>query len=183
MNKNIYIVGVPRSGKTTLAKMIKNKYKYLNILSFEAIRNGFIKSQPTLNMESKHSLSRKEILPSFVFEFIKWNYKITCCGSIIEGDFTNIETIVNNNNENDKIICLGFSGRTLDEIVNFIMKNDTENDYTKNWNKEKLKKHFEDIQKMDLKYMEQCRKHNIDYYDTFNDRNKALQNITKEVEK
>lgn len=60
--KNIYIVGIPRSGKSTLSKMIKSKYPEMNIISFEAIRNGFIKSQPDLNMGNRHSKARQEIL-------------------------------------------------------------------------------------------------------------------------
>ena len=55
--KNIYIVGVPRTGKTTLTKLIKQEIPQVNLISFEAIRNGFIKSQPELNMGSKKSNS------------------------------------------------------------------------------------------------------------------------------
>ena len=42
--KNIYIVGVPRSGKSTLAKLIKEKYPIYNQFSFEAIRNDVFKN-------------------------------------------------------------------------------------------------------------------------------------------
>ena len=44
--KNIYIIGVPRTGKSTLSKLIKAKYPEFNIVSFEAVRNGFIKAFP-----------------------------------------------------------------------------------------------------------------------------------------
>ena len=40
--KSIYICGIPRSGKTTLTKKIKEKYPNYNLFSFEAIRNAFI---------------------------------------------------------------------------------------------------------------------------------------------
>ena len=64
--KNIIITGIPRSGKTTLSKLIKEKYPEYNIISFEAIRNGFIKSQPGLKMGNRNSEARKEILPDFI---------------------------------------------------------------------------------------------------------------------
>lgn len=85
--KNICIVGIPRSGKSTLSKIIKSKYPEMNMISFEAIRNGFIKSQPELNMENRNSLARQEILPEFLVEFTYWNQIITSYGSIVEGSF------------------------------------------------------------------------------------------------
>ena len=57
--KNIIITGVARSGKTTLSKLIKEKYPKYNIISFEAIRNGFIKSHPDLRMGNRNSEARK----------------------------------------------------------------------------------------------------------------------------
>lgn len=59
--KNIYIIGTPRSGKTTLARLIKEKYPIYNQISFEAVRNGFIETQPELNMNNRNSLARKNI--------------------------------------------------------------------------------------------------------------------------
>ena len=59
--KNIYIIGVPRSGKTTLAHLLKEEYPTFNLISFEAIRNAFIKTQPQLQMDRRESPARKEI--------------------------------------------------------------------------------------------------------------------------
>ena len=58
--KNIYIIGVARTGKSTLSKLIKEKYPVYNQISFEAIRNGFIESQPDLNMDNRNSEARKK---------------------------------------------------------------------------------------------------------------------------
>ena len=63
------------------------------MLSFEAIRNGFIKSLPELNMGNRNNNGRKEILPGFIVEFANWNYEITGCSNIIEGSFTDFKTI------------------------------------------------------------------------------------------
>ena len=42
--KNIYVVGVARSGKSTLTRLIKERFPMYNQFSFEAIRNGFIET-------------------------------------------------------------------------------------------------------------------------------------------
>lgn len=181
--KNIFIVGVPRSGKTTLSKIIKLKYPKFNIISFEAIRNGYIKTQPDLNMENRNSISRKEILPQFIIEFVHWNNDIYNFGNIVEGDFADIETIVNNITDQDIVICLGFNGRKIDDVVNRIKENDTKEDYTSNWTKEHIKKHFYDITQKDIDNFELCKKYGIEYFDTFNNREEVFQNILKYLEK
>lgn len=74
--KNIFIVGIARSGKSTLSGLIKEKYFFYNQFSFEAIRNSFIKTQPELNVNNRNSDARKNILPVHIVEFVHWNKEI-----------------------------------------------------------------------------------------------------------
>lgn len=180
--KNIYIIGVPRSGKSTLSRIIKSKYPEMNIISFEAIRNGFIKAQPTLNMGNRNSNARKEILPPFVVEFVYWNNIITGYGNIVEGSFSDIKTLKKLINNEDIIVCLGLGKRNIQEIVNGIKMYDNENDYTKHWTEEQIKKHFYDITEKDYENYELCKKYNIKYFDTFNNREDVFLNILKYIE-
>lgn len=166
--KNIYIVGVPRTGKSTLSKLIKEKYPIYNQLSFEAIRNGFIESQPELNMGNRNSEARKNILPKYITTFASWNNKILSAPTLIEGDFCSVETLSNILDENDLIICLGFSKRNIDEIIKGIRENDTEIDYTKNWNDKKIKKHFYDIVENDNRPVRKLKVVEIFWYRWYN---------------
>ena len=179
--KNIYIIGVPRTGKTTLTKLIKKEIPQVNLISFEAIRNGFIKSQPELNMENRDSEARKVILPSFICEFVNWNEEITNYNTLIEGDFANIECIIKNTRDQDIIICLGFNGRSLEKIIDGIIKNDTETDYTKHWTRDQIEAHFYDIVQKDIKNIENCKKYNISYYDTFENRQEIFLRIVNSI--
>lgn len=181
--KNIYIVGVPRTGKSTLSKLIKEKYPIYNQLSFEAIRNGFIESQPELNMGNRNSEARKNILPKYITTFASWNNKILSAPTLIEGDFCSVETLSNILDENDLIICLGFSKRNIDEIIKGIRENDTEIDYTKNWNDKKIKKHFYDIVENDNVNYNYCIKNNIKYYDTYTNRKEVFIEILNNLDK
>lgn len=180
--KNIYIIGIPRSGKSTLSRKIKSKYPEMNIISFEAIRNGFTKSQPNLNMENRNSNARQEILPQFIVEFVYWNYIITGSGNIVEGSFSDVKTIKNLINSEDIIICLGLGRRNIHEIISEMKKHDNENDYTKHWTEEQIKKHFYDITEKDKKNYKHCKKFNIEYFDTFNNREDVFLNILEYIE-
>ncbi len=181
--KNIYIIGVPRSGKSTLSKIVKSKYPDMNVISFEAVRNGFIKSQPNLNMENRNSRARQEILPQFLIEFVHWNYIISGYGNIVEGSFSDISTIIEHKNSEDIILCLGLGKRNIQEIIDGIKMHDDENDYTKNWTDEQIKKHFYDITEKDKENYELCKKYNIEYFDTYKDRNEVFSDVLIYIEK
>lgn len=58
----------------------------------------------------------------------------------------------------------------------------SENDYTKNWSKEQIKKHFFDIVESDKENYETCQKYNIKYFDTYNNREEVFQNILSYIE-
>ena len=179
--KNIYIIGVPRTGKSTLSKLIKEKYPIYNQLSFEAIRNGFIESQPDLNMGNRNSEARSDILPKFITTVASWNNKILLAPTLIEGDFCSAPKLLSLLDENDLIICLGHGGRNIDEILKGIRENDTNADYTKSWSEEKIKQHFYDIVKNDNLNYDYCIKNNIRYYDTYINRKEVFMQILNDI--
>lgn len=74
---NVYIVGVATTGKSTLAKRLKEAFPRFNVVSFEAVRNGFMRTQPELKMGNRESAARWEILPQYLVEFAEWNEKLT----------------------------------------------------------------------------------------------------------
>lgn len=181
--KNIYIIGVPRTGKSTLSKMIKLKYPSMNLISFEAVRNGFIKSQPNLDMGNRKSDARQNILPQFLVEFVYWNNIITGYGNIVEGSFSNVDTIKKLINGEDIVICLGLGKRKIETIIEEMRKHDKENDYTKNWTDEQIKKHFYDITEKDRENDEPSQKLDIEYFDTFQNREEVFSNILEYLDK
>ena len=181
--KNIYIIGVPRSGKSTLSKLIKEKYPIYNQISFETIRNGFIESQPELNMGNRNSEARRQILPKYIITFAEWNNRILSYPTLIEGDFCSIEELVKLIKSEDLIICLGLGRRNMEEIINGIRKNDTSSDYTNKWTDGQIEKHFHDIIKKDSINYNYCLKNNIKYYDTYTNRNEVFDQILSNIEK
>lgn len=179
--RNIYIIGVPRSGKSTLSKLIKKQNPVYNQISFEAIRNAFIESQSELNMGNRNSSARKNILPKHIVSFSSWNNKILSTPTLVEGSFCTIDVLSNLVDKNDLIICLGLGCRNIDQIVSGIKKNDKEDDYTKTWTDEQIKKHFYDIEINDKINYDYCLKNDINYYDTYENRNKVFEKILSDI--
>lgn len=175
--KNIYIVGVPRSGKTSLARIIKEKYPVYNQIVFEAVRNGFIDTQAELNMEDRTSEARKIILPKHIVTMASWNNKISNNPTLVEGSFCTVQQLFDLVSSDDLIICLGLGCRSLDEIVSGIIENDSDDDYSKSWSFEKLKKHFYNIEEEDKNNYDFCMSNSIKYYDTYLDREKVFSEV------
>jgi len=177
MKKNIYIIGVPRSGKSTLAKLIKEKFPIYNQFVFEAVRNGFIETQPELDMGNRNSIARNTILPKHIVTFALWNSKISNMPSLVEGSFCTVDQLADLVDEDDLLICLGLGCRTLDEIICGIISHDKESDYTSKWSKEQIQKHFYNIVDEDKINYAYCIKNNVKYYDTYQNREKVFSEI------
>ena len=92
--KNIYILGVPRSGKTTFSILLKKELEDYSLISLDAVRNAFHYSLPELEMINRQSYSRKNILPRYIAEFVRWNHDISKNACIVEGGIINLDDII-----------------------------------------------------------------------------------------
>lgn len=167
--KNIYIIGVPRSGKTTLTKLIKNQFNYYNEFSFQSI----ISSLKIINVTDEKRLAK------FITHFVNANSVLSGYPCLIEGTFTDIKTLDELKNPDDIIICLGLGCRNLEQVVEGLEDHDIASDYTYQLTKDEKSKKFADIPNKDLFNYIYCKEHtkNIYYFDTYNHREKVFNNI------
>ncbi len=164
---SIFIIGVPSTGKSSLAKNIKEWCPTVNVFSFEAIRNGFIKSMPDLQMNDRNSKAREDILPEFIVEFASWNERLTGDLSVIEGSFASAGKVLSLASDNDLIICLGYGGdKDKNMIAQIALSRVDSKHYLFGCSVEKFVKHFYDIDTMDWENFEFCKRHQIPYFDT-----------------
>jgi len=177
---NIYICGLPRTGKTTLAKKIKAILPNMNLFVSEAIRNGFQKIEEVNEWGNKNSKKRQVDFPMFLKEFLDWNKKFTECDNIVDLALISIEKTYEIANENDIILCLGFGNKTNSEILEIIRMFEKDKDYTKNINDQNLLKLWGDVAIIDKTNNEFCLEHDILYFDT-TDREESLNNIVEIV--
>lgn len=174
---SVYVIGVPASGKSTLARMLKQKIPQLNVFSFEAIRNGFIKSQPELDMGNRNSAARKDILPRYMVEFAEWNDKMTGNSTLVEGSFINVEQLSQLIREKDIMVCLGYGGMKLEEVAEGAINNASSKSYLFGKTKEEFMEHFYDLADNDQMNQRFCMNNNIPYFVTVGDRNAELQKV------
>lgn len=92
--KNIYIYGMPRTGKTSLATYIAKKYPNYHIINLDAIREAFLEIFPNdINYKEKVGMQDKfpEFLRSYINNEEEWNKG--AFSYIIEGYDITPETI------------------------------------------------------------------------------------------
>lgn len=124
--KNILIVGPPRSGKTTLSKIIFNQYNVYSIINMDVIRDGIYEAF-FCDIEKS---TRKEIVTNAVPKFIKkiiehyQKYYNPDMYYIIEGDILSIEDAIEIRNQYEvDIIYVGMPNIKEIDLFNRIREN------------------------------------------------------------
>ncbi len=175
----IYICGVPRAGKTTLAKKLKEKINNSNLIVSEAIRNAFQKIDVVnaTKWGQKNSSLRQKVFPEFIKEFLNWNEKFSNNINILDCSLISLENIISLADKKDIIICLGFGGKENKYILDVIRKYENENDYTKNLSNEYLLKLWGDLSTIDIENQKICAQFNVKYFDTSKFRQKFQDKI------
>lgn len=160
----IFIVGVPRSGKSTLAKMLKDKYKDANLFSCDAIKNSLANLK--LSNGDSCATTTEEFL-KFVVKLGSWNEVLTGQKSIIDAGNISIEDIYKVMTPEDRLVCLGFGGRgDKAEIWNSIKGHQKEFDYTCDMDMDKATRYWGDFGARDKNNRYFCVDKNLIYMDT-----------------
>ncbi len=178
---NVYVVGSPTTGKSSLAKILKKKIPQLNVISFEAVRNGFMKAQPELDMGNRQSLARKEILPQFVLEFAVWNERMTGQPTLVEGSFAMVREIADKVRKEDIIVCLGYGKMTLAEIARRAISKAGADSYLFGRTEEEFMDHFYDLVDDDRMNREFCKENEIPYFVTADERGRVLDEVAESI--
>ena len=162
MKKNIFIIGVPRSGKSTLANIVCDRFGF-SLVSIDAIVATFYNVFPELGMHAEPEKS-EPIVSKFIFEYMRQlstespNRKF-----VIEGCHIQPATVVANTDcEKYDVVCMGYPGLTPEQFLlrvrgtNWaVAKNDAE-----------IIQMGECFIARSRQYQETCKQHNIKFIDT-----------------
>lgn len=172
-NMIIMINGLPGTGKTTLSKIIEEKYGY----SYVSDWNIFAENKITINpKESKTSISKK--YSNLIVQHIKNNQKANIVldleYSISPKDFVkhDLASIL-------KCYYLGFSSLPNKTLFDLFRKSSANNDLSD----AELKNRIEFYKLASLKYKQQCEKYGLEFIDVCKDRKLIFDEILSKISK
>ncbi len=189
--KNILIIGIGRAGKTTLSKMIKDKYNSYNLLHSDSLKWAMIRAK---NQEAYY---RENVDKQKEFEHSEYFQRtlLYLYNSLIKKDTNKYGYILESGQLHPKIvkemidfnttnvICLGLGNLSINDMVEQCIKYDTEESWTYNLPKEYLAKHAEDWYNSNEMLKKECPNYGIKYIDTSKGREKILKDTLEKLVK
>ncbi len=179
--KNIVLLGAPRSGKSTFAKMVYDEFPNCNVISEEIYYMAYMNSFEFKEYETDEiCISSRVIDNDFYRRLIKnivqyANKYVSSFRYIIDSSVFNIDKI--KNLKNSIVIVFGYPDIDLDEKFKSIRENDTELDWTYNESDERLKFLLKDFINMSKTYKKQCLKNNIKFVNVSKNQKKVLDDL------
>ena len=183
--KNIVIIGPPRSGKTTLAKMIVKRINGYSLISSDNLRTSFVSATEKSEIKRKNSNIQiyLDIPREQCYEYLRQStYYESDLGYVVDFSCYD-EELFKKFSEEAIVIFLGYSSLTKEQLFKSIRENDTENEWTyieSNYSLNELCKNFIEQSK---KFEEYAKKNNCWYVDTSKDRKKTLEATFKTIKK
>lgn len=181
--KNIFIAGVARSGKSTLAEKICKNMNY-NHFPLDYITSSLKKNFPECNINSNviinHSSKKLSLLLSTVFNIMDTKDELFIIDSahIMPKDI--VEYI---NRDNWDIYYVGYPNISSQDKFNLIRKYDTESDWTSKRTDEDLLDTLEKLIHISKEIEHQCHELNIPFIDTSEDLLKSIDKAYKEIKR
>ncbi len=180
--KNVIIMGRPRSGKSTLATMLADRYNY-QIIRTDAIRNSFRDVFPEMNIKA-HTAIKSEKFQKFVKHFFDYSVKSARNNNfkfVLEGcEITPKDCKDLYANEN-LIYVLAQKDITPEEMASNIRKYDTAKDWTTKMTYEELLSYCEASINKAIKIEKECKELGLAFYDTSKNRKNVLEKIIEDI--
>lgn len=183
------IMGIGRSGKTTLSNMLKNKFVNYNLIHSDSLKWAMIRAQDKekyyrTNIDKQKEFEQSEYFQKTLLEFFNSSTSTdeNHYGYILESGQLHPKIVKEMIDfENTIVVCLGLGNLSVEEIIDLCVKYDTEKDWTFELPKEYLKKHAKDWFLTNEMLKRECPKYEIKYYDTSKNRTEILKEIMEEI--
>ena len=190
MKKHIIIAGVPRSGKSTISQKIANDFGYQHI-SMDSIIAGIESVFPETNIDSDADTDPYENIQYISSKMAPFIRAMMDSGEYDECDYGTVIDIYQLLPQHyvqyiDSSVCdiyyFGTSEVTPEERYELLKKYDTPRDYTYYKSEEENKKSCAEIVAVSKQIKEQCRIHDLPYYDTSHDREQVFKAFFNHLE-
>ena len=186
MFKNILIIGAGRVGKTTLAKMINQKYGY-SVVSIDDIVTA-LDAFPELGLSWKSdNLEKAKKLSGFLAKYLKelseGNKFYGGCKTVIEGAAVDLDTLLPQINQR-KYLLIGLTNNetTKEELFENLRRHDTEDDWTYYLSDKELAEFCAESVELNRRFAEKFKELNLLTFDTSKNRQEVLNEIVGALE-
>ena len=190
MKKHIIIAGVPRSGKSTVSQKIAKNFGYQHI-SMDSIIAGIESVFPETNINSDADTDQYENTQYISSKIAPFLRAMMDSGEYDECGYGMVIDIYQLLPQHyvqyiDPSVCdiyyFGTSEVTVEERYELLKKYDTPKDYTYYKSEEENKRSCAEIVAVSKQIKEQCRIHDLPYYDTSHDREQVFQSFFDHLE-
>lgn len=181
--KNVIILGSPRSGKSTFAKMILKEFSNYNIIQEDVIVHAYIKSFFELCEENDEYdyISTRDITNishnslQIIFDYSI--YSNPSLNFIFDGMNIPLEELAKYNKEDTIVLVFGYPKITIEEGLHNIRKYDTKNDWTYIEPDYRIRMLFNNCIRESKEQQEKCRELGIKFVDTSKNREQVLKDL------
>ncbi len=182
VKKNLIILGTARSGKTTLAKMVRKEIGF-NILSIDPFVCGFQNVFPENGISHHHNGEVSKLLTPFVKAYVD---------SFVD-DMPDVNLVIEGwhiqprdakqvfNSDKYHIIVLGYPDLKADVALENIRKYEKINEYTYKMPDEKLLDLLQRHINHSNFFQKECEELKLSFYNTSFNRLEVLENIIKDL--
>ena len=182
IGEDLIIIGCPRSGKTTLSKMIMTNDSSYHNISLDSLTIAIKRTMPEIGIkeDSKIEIISKKLVPFLVSYLHRYRLDYPNKKILIEGIQINPEHLMNEPFfKKFRIICLGYPNATIDEIFYNIRNEDNQLSfsYTKKMSDDELKERISFYIRYSTFLKNKCNDYNISFYETNVNRTNVLNTI------
>ena len=182
--KNIMILGICRTGKTTFSKMIQKEFNNYQIIEVDTIISALKKTIPNIPIGFIHDNLKENKLPEFLNLLIEKNINkngkelcfIINVDSILPEDWFKYFDL-------KEMIVYYFVAEKLSvqQILENCRKFDSKEEWTTRRSDEQLLNHFKFYKNVEKKIIKDCKKYNIKCIDISTNRQTIFKQLLDEI--
>lgn len=182
--KNIMILGICRTEKTTFSKMIQKEFRNYQIIEVDTIISALQRTVPDVPIGFIHNNLKENRLPEFLNLLIQKNINKNGkeLGFIINGDSILPKDLFKYFDLKDMIVYYFVTEKlSPEQILENCREFDSKEEWTTRRSNEELLKHFKFYKDIEKKIIKDCKKYNIKCIDTSENRKIILNQLLNEV--
>ena len=181
--KNIVIIGPPKSGKTTLAKMIVKKISGYSLISNENMKTSFLSANLSFKDDTSHkNVFNNDFCNLQTFFYLKHSsYYEDDIGYVTELNEYNEKLFELFKKENCLLLFVTYSKLSKEKLFETIRKYSKENDWTSEESDYSLKKYCALFYEENKEYEKYAQKNYCWHIDVSKDKEKVLQDTLEKI--